>query len=196
VLISLSISPSSINPIAPPAPCSSLSPSSIDRTPTSLRVQGQYESGFFQGEEFQPGVFVVRVLMATVFVSCFYVYTSACLPACLPASSTMGAGFLSLPYWPNPQTHIAISIDSHAPPLPYVYETKMKHTQDYVEAFKAAVRDKRFVARNFTFDPAAADVSCMHVCVPMDVCVCVCVHMCAWAWAWWRGDQGGLMWFG
>ena len=27
-----------------------------------------------------------------------------------------------------------------------------------MEAFKAAVREKRFVARNFTFDPAAADV--------------------------------------
>lgn len=49
-------------------------------------LKGQYEAGFFQGEDFQPGVFV-----------------------------------------------------------------------DYVEAFKGAVREKRFVARNFTFDPAAVD---------------------------------------
>ena len=27
-----------------------------------------------------------------------------------------------------------------------------------MEAFKNAAREKRFVARNFTFDPAAADV--------------------------------------
>lgn len=46
--------------------------------------------------------------------------------------------------------------------------------QDYVEAFKAAVREKRFVARNFTFDPAAADVRIYFMCI-----IWVYVHVCA-----------------